>query len=176
VPAGRATSHFPPDDKSPIFYKTASAEIDPCDIIIAPLLGRACDSGNAVAGGFHLRVPLRSQNREFSTPRGENYIADCTKIRDYDETSVSLTSSRVSLRQGKVNSPTKEAHPPPKTPHVTPSTFSCAVGIRSAAIRARARNYEKEQFDDTSSIPNGTSLFLLWEQRALQRGHWIRHN
>jgi len=32
-----------------------------------------------------------------------------------------------------------------------PSTFSRAVGVRSAAIRARARNYEKEQFDDTSS-------------------------
>jgi len=37
--AGRATSHVYPGDKSPIFYKTASAEIAPCDIIIAPLLG-----------------------------------------------------------------------------------------------------------------------------------------
>ena len=73
------------------------------------------------------------------------------KTCDDDDTSVSLAVSRVSLRQGKVNSPTKEAHPPPKTPHVTPSTFSRAVGVRSAAIRARASNYEKEQFDDTSS-------------------------
>jgi len=62
------------------------------------------------------------------------------KTRDDDDTSVSLAVSRVSLRQGKVNSPTEEAHPPPKTPHVVPSTFSRAVGVRSAAIRARARN------------------------------------
>ena len=77
--AGRATSHVYPGDKSPIFYKTASAEIAPCDIIIAPLLGRARDSGNAVAGGYHLRVPLRSQNRDFFTPRGEKSVANHTK-------------------------------------------------------------------------------------------------
>jgi hypothetical protein len=77
--AGRATSHFYPSDKSPIFYKTASAEIDPCDIIIAPLLGRARGFGDAVAGGLHLCVRLRSQNREFAAPRGEKNIADGTK-------------------------------------------------------------------------------------------------
>ena len=76
--AGRATSHFYPSDKSPIFYKTASEEIDPCDIIIAPLLGGARDSGDAVAGGYHLRVPLRSQNRNFFTPRGEKSVAGRT--------------------------------------------------------------------------------------------------
>jgi len=77
--AGRATSHVYPGDKSPIFYKAASVEIAPCDIIIAPLLGRACDSGDAVAGGYHLRVPLRSQNRDFFTPRGEKSVANHTK-------------------------------------------------------------------------------------------------
>ena len=77
--AGRATSHVYPGDKSPIFYKTASAEIAPCDIIIAPLLGRARDSGDAVAGGYHLRVPLRSQNRDFFTPRGEKSVSNNTK-------------------------------------------------------------------------------------------------
>ena len=61
------------------FYKTASAEIAPCDIIIAPLLGRARDSGDAVAGGYHLRVPQRSQNRDFFTPHGEKSIANHTK-------------------------------------------------------------------------------------------------
>ena len=77
--AGRATSHFYPGDKTPIFYKTTSAEIDPCNIIIAPLLGQARDSGNAVAGGYHLRVPLRSQNWDFFTPRGEKSVAGNTK-------------------------------------------------------------------------------------------------
>ena len=56
--AGRATSHVYPGDILQIFYKTASAEIAPCEIIIAPLLGQARDSGDAVAGGYHLRVPL----------------------------------------------------------------------------------------------------------------------
>jgi len=77
--ASRATSHVCPGDKLPIFCKTASAEIAPCNIIIAPLLGRACDSGDAVAGGYHLRVPLRSQNRDFFTPRGEKSVANYTK-------------------------------------------------------------------------------------------------
>ena len=58
--AGQATSHVYPGDKSSIFYKTASVEIAPCDIIIAPLLGQARNSGEAVAGGYHLRVPLWS--------------------------------------------------------------------------------------------------------------------
>jgi len=62
-----------------IFYKTASAEIAPCDIIIAPLLGQACGFGDAVARGADLRVQLRSQNCDFFTPRGEKSVANHTK-------------------------------------------------------------------------------------------------
>jgi len=80
--AGRATSHVYPGDKSPIFHKTASAEIAPCDIIIAPLLGRAHDSCNAVAGGYHLRVPLQSQNCDFFTPREKKVSPTTQKHRD----------------------------------------------------------------------------------------------
>ena len=76
------TTHVYPGDKLPIFYKTTSAEIAPCDIIIAPLLGRARDSGDAVAGGYHLRVPLRIQNCDFSTPLGEKSVANHTKHCD----------------------------------------------------------------------------------------------
>ncbi len=32
--------------------------------------------------GYHLCVRLRSQNREFATPRGEKNIADSTKLRE----------------------------------------------------------------------------------------------
>ena len=63
-----------PGDKSPIFYKTASAEIAPC-----PITRVSLRSGNAVAGGYHLRMPLQSQNRDFFTPRGEKSVANHTK-------------------------------------------------------------------------------------------------
>ncbi len=68
-----------PGDKSPIFYKTASAEIAPCDIIVAPLLGRARSFGDTVARGADLRVRLRSQNHDFFTSCGEKNVANHTK-------------------------------------------------------------------------------------------------
>jgi len=68
--AGRATSHVYPGDKSSIFYKTASVEIAPCDIIIAPLLGQARNSGDAVAGGYRslARATVKLESRLFYSP------------------------------------------------------------------------------------------------------------
>jgi len=52
----------------------------PLQYYYRPLLGQARGFGDAVAGGFHLCMPLQSQNCEFATTGGENNIADSTKI------------------------------------------------------------------------------------------------
>ena len=61
------------------YFMTTSAEIAPCDIIIAPLLGQARGFGDAIAWGADLRMRLRSQNRDFFTPRGEKSVANHRK-------------------------------------------------------------------------------------------------
>jgi hypothetical protein len=66
---------FLPNINSHRLNNSTSPQINPCDIIIATLLGHAHGIGNAVAGGHHLRVPLRSQNRKFATHCGEKIIA-----------------------------------------------------------------------------------------------------
>jgi hypothetical protein len=147
----------------PIFYKTASAEIAPCDIIIAPLLGRARNFGDAVARGADLRVRLRSQNRDFFTPRGEKSVANHTKkprrwqfFRHLSRTDLTLQVT-VSPR---CPSPSQDS-----THHG--STFHRAGGVvRRAAITVRASDNKKNNLTSRCRAANTQPyqpLILSWD-------------
>ena len=161
--AGRATSHVYPGDKSPIFYKTASAEIAPCDIIIAPLLGRACNSGDAVAGGIdHLRVPLQSQNCNFFTPHGEKSVANHTKTPRPWQFFRHL--SRIDLALQVMVSPRCPSPSQDSTRHAS-TFYRAGGGVRRAAITACVSDNKKNNLTSRcrTPIPNRTSHFLSWD-------------
>ena len=149
--AGRATSHVYPGDKSPIFYKTASAEIAPCDIIIAPLLGRARDSGDAVAGGYHLRVPLRSQNRDFFTPRGEKSVANHTKTPRRWQFFCHLSGTDLATSDGLPTTPIPLTRLHTSRVYLLPRGGG---GVRRAAITARASDNKKNNLTSRRRAAN----------------------
>ena len=64
----RHESQFVPPPKSAISTLPKYQPLDPCNIIIAALLGRDRGFGNAVARGAHLCVRLRRQKRVLATP------------------------------------------------------------------------------------------------------------
>ena len=54
----------------PILSNTMFDKIDPCVLFSARIILRAHSFGDVVARGYHLRVPLRRESREFGAPGG----------------------------------------------------------------------------------------------------------
>jgi len=132
------------------FFMTASAEIAPCDIIIAPLLGRARGFGDAIARGADLSVRLRSQNRDFFTPRGEKSVANHTKHCNNGNSSA--ISAELTSRYER-RSP-HDTHPPHKTPHGTRPPSTPRGGVCRAAVTAPASNNKKNNLTSRHRAAN----------------------
>jgi len=99
-----------------------------------------------VAGGYHLRVPLLSQNRDFFTPRGEKSVANHTKTLRRWQFFHHLSGTDLTLQV--MVSP---QHPSPSqdsTRHM--STFYRGGGGPQSRHHSACEQQQKEQFDVTS--------------------------
>jgi hypothetical protein len=91
---------------------------------------RAHGVGDALAWGFYMRVPLRRQNRELATPRGEKPPTHTTISSDDDGISAPIRKSPPHA--------TSEPPPPHPTTHSSPSTLQTRCLLRSSE-RGRGR-------------------------------------
>ena len=98
----RAEPHpiSPPTDKLLKPAQTTSPYIDPCNIIIAPLLGQARGFGHAVTGGYHLCMRLQIRIARLPLPRVKKISPTAQKHRNDGNSSADISIS-VSTQQGR---------------------------------------------------------------------------
>ncbi len=123
---------------------------------------------DVVAWGHHLRLPLRSRNRESRAPRGKKHAT----INENSRRTISvIVTKRVLGKEEHRHPRQQDSRPLPKTPPGTPCIFFVLSGLerRTSSIARGPKNIDDFALTVRNRLVDRSSPFWLLHHPANRR-------